>query len=734
MNSFFKRIFLLLTSVCFLSCVLESGDNFSSSAQTSASQASGSSFTATEKIYLNLSDATFSLDGETYTEISSANSSETSETANLVSFDSSETTLLNVDLSETAKNMGVYISGTNDSSKIGGIRIQTYYDDSDETNVEYYEVGVYLNGATITSTNYPCIFVTKGAPANIFLVKGTTNSLTDGRSYGTSYSEDQKGTLFSKGSIALCGEGTLNVKQAYKNCIASKGFLDIEGGTYTLQNYLSDSTKSSSTGKNGFYGDQGINVAGGSLTFNGYGIIGKSASSSLLYDVRKANAFKTDDDTYTSSYVKISGGTVNVSTYNGKAINAPLVEISGGTNVFSIDGITTYVAGSTSGKVSDADGTTSTDTISYKPQGIDANTVRISGGSTTISSIWSGINSNGVVNISGGTLSITTTGTGVYDSSDKDYTAPACIKADGNVIVSGGTVTGTASGNGSKGIKAGGTYTQSSGSVNVKATGSDLGSSSSSSGFGSSSSSSSSASSAAKGVRVAGAINISGGKFYASSTNNEAIESKSTITISGGEVYGNSTGDDAINSASTMTISGGYVCGYSSANDGLDANGNMYIKGGVIYAVCTTTPEVALDANTEGGYKLYISGGTLMALGPLESGASLTQSCYQASTWSANTNYGLTVGSTTYVFKTPSTTSGYGSGIVVSGSSTPSLTSGATTGGTSYFDGLVYVGGTKGSSSVSLSSYSASSSGGGGNSGGNSGGPGGGGSSGPGGR
>ncbi len=720
MNFFFKRIFFLLTSFCFFSCVLESGDVFESSAQN-ALQASGSSFTATEKIYLNLSDATFSLDGETYKEISSS-----AESSDLVYFDSEETTLLNVDLTETAKNLGVYISGTNSTSKIGGIRIQTYY----QSDSDYYEVGVYLNGASITSTNYPCIQITKGSPASIFLVENTTNSLTDGRSYGTSYAEDAKGTLFCKNSLTLCGKGSLDVKQAYKNCIATKAFLTIEGGTFTLQNYLSSDTKTSSTGKNGLYADQGITINSGNITFNGYGIIGNATNSSILYDIRKANAFKTDDETYTSSYVKINGGTVNVSTYNGKAINSPLVEISGGTNTFSVDGSTTYVAGSTSGKVLDADGNTSTDTITYKPQGIDANTVKISGGSTTISSTWSGINSNGVVNISGGTLNITTTANGIYDSSSKDYTAPSCIKADGNVIVSGGTVTGTSSGSGSKGIKAGGTYTQSNGSVNVEATGSNLGSSSSSGGFGSSSSSSS-ASSAAKALRIDGAINISGGKLYAKSTNNEAIESKSTITISGGEVFGYSTGDDAINSASTMTISGGYVCGYSSANDGLDANGNMYIRGGVIYAVCTTTPEVALDANTEGGYKLYISGGTLMAIGPLEGGASLTQSCYQASSWSANTYYGLTVGDTTYVFKTPSTTSGYGSGIVVSGSSTPSLTSGASSsGGTSYFDGLVYVGGTAGSTSVSLSSYSASSSGGGGNAGGNSGGPGGGGNSG----
>ena len=45
--------------------------------------------------------------------------------------------------------------------------------------------------------------------------------------------------------------------------------------------------------------------------------------------------------------------------------------------------------------------------------------------------------------------------------------------------------------------------------------------------------------------------------------------------------------------------------------------------------------------------KLYLSGGTVVAIGGLESGAQLTQSCYQSS-WSANTWYALTVGSSTF--------------------------------------------------------------------------------------
>ena len=113
---------------------------------------------------------------------------------------------------------------------------------------------------------------------------------------------------------------------------------------------------------------------------------------------------------------------------------------------------------------------------------------------------------------------------------------------------------------------------------------------------------------------------------------------------------------------------------------------------------------MAIDANTEGGKKLYVTGGTIIALGGLESGASLTQSCYQASSWLSSTWYALTVGSNTFAFKTPS--SG-GSGLVVSGASQPTLLSGVNvTSGTSYFDGLGIAGGTiSGGSSVSLSSY-----------------------------
>ena len=225
-----------------------------------------------------------------------------------------------------------------------------------------------------------------------------------------------------------------------------------------------------------------------------------------------------------------------------------------------------------------------------------------------------------------------------------------------------------------------------------------------------------------------GNIYIEGGTINVLNAATEGIEAKGEMRISDGMVYVKAK-DDAINSSSHMTVTGGTIVAYSTGNDGLDANGNMYIRGGNIYAICSGSPEVALDANTEGGYKLYIEGGNVVAVGGIENGSQLTQSCYQASSWNKNTWYALYNGDDlALAFKTPS--SG-GSGIVLSTSGTSSLLSGVTISGGSTLSLLGEMATTdatvSGGSSVSLSSYSGGNSGpGGGNQPGGGGGPGGG--------
>ena len=311
-----------------------------------------------------------------------------------------------------------------------------------------------------------------------------------------------------------------------------------------------------------------------------------------------------------------------------------------------------------------------------------------------------GINCESNIMVNGGRTTVITTGSGTYDTTDKEAKGAACIKADSAFTINAGELYLKSTGSGGKGINVDTEANFTGGNVYIVTEGGQY--------------KSNNDTSSPKGIKADGNINISGGTIWVrtSGYNGEGIETKSTMNISGGQVASYAY-DDAINSKSDMTITGGYVYAQGQHNDGLDANGNMYIKGGLIYAICSGTPEVAIDANTEGGKKLYLSGGTVVAVGGLEGGSSLTQSCYQASSWSKNTWYTLTYDSNTFSFKTPS--SG-GSGLVVSAAATPTLASGTTvSGGTSIFGGIGVMSGTvSDGTSVSLSSYTSGTSMGGG--------------------
>lgn len=301
--------------------------------------------------------------------------------------------------------------------------------------------------------------------------------------------------------------------------------------------------------------------------------------------------------------------------------------------------------------------------------------------------------------------------------STTDYTSSSCLKSDEAITIAAGTLTLTNSGQGGRAINCEKTVDISGGSITAKSTGSNLENSSSSSGGGGrpggggwgpgggGPGGDSKNLKSAKGVKAKGNMTISGGTIVATSANHEAIETKGTLTVTGGDVYAYAK-DDAINSASHMYLKGGFVCGHSSGNDGIDANGNLYVQGATVYAIGTTSPEMALDANTEGGYKLYLQSGTVIAIGSLESGYSSSLTVKQATSWTKNAWYTLYNNGTEVVsFKTPSSGP---SQLVVATSSTPTLKSGTTvSGGTSLWNSTGNSGGTvSGGSSVTLSTYS----------------------------
>ena len=302
-----------------------------------------------------------------------------------------------------------------------------------------------------------------------------------------------------------------------------------------------------------------------------------------------------------------------------------------------------------------------------------------------------GINCESDIIVNGGRTTVLTTGGGAYDTEEYEAKGSAGIKSDGALTVNGGELWLKSTGSGGKGISVDTEACFNGGSVYIVTTGGQYRSNNDTA--------------SPKGVKTDGNITVTGGRIWVRTggTNGEGIETKAELSITGGEVASYAY-DDAINSKGNTTVSGGSIYAHGRNNDGMDANGNCYIKGGIVYAVCSGQPEVAIDANTEGGYRLYVTGGTLVAVGGLESGSQLTQACYQASSWSANTWYGMTDGATVFSFQTPS---GGGSGLVVSCASQPTLQSGISySGGTSLFGGIGITDGSfSGGTAVSLSSY-----------------------------
>ena len=351
-----------------------------------------------------------------------------------------------------------------------------------------------------------------------------------------------------------------------------------------------------------------------------------------------------------------------------------------------------------------------------------------------------GINAEGDMLIEGGDITITTSGGGLWDSKKLKTKSSSCLSADGNITISGGTLTLTSTGAGGKGINADGAFTLDGGTTIIKTSGNAVVASSNGTLSVVTNSRTldnydSDYKSSPKGVMVDGAIIINDGiiDVTTSGAGGEGIESKTSITFNGGQTIVSSS-DDGINASynsdtngsGDMTVNGGYIYCISSGNDAMDSNGNFYVKGGFIYAVGTGSPEKSLDANTEQGKKLYITGGTLIAVGDLEGGAQISGgTCKYTSSWSKNAWYALYNGSTlAAAFKTPAATTGGGGGpwsggssnlkLIVYTSSTPALKSDVTVNeGTSILNGMVTIDGTiSNGNTVTLSNYSSSSGGG----------------------
>ena len=442
-------------------------------------------------------------------------------------------------------------------------------------------------------------------------------------------------------------------------------------------------------------------------------------------------------------YLSLKNATINVTSALGDGISC--------NQYFLMESGVVNISGTTDdGLQCDLDGDSSTGIIEDH-EDEDSGNIYISGGNITINCpgiAAKGIKSEGDIYLSDEcVINVTTTGNGRWDEEDLETSAACGLSADGNITISGGNITLVATGSGGKGLKCNGILTVSGGNLSAETSGAlyyNNGTTENLNYTGNTDNVDNAYYSSPKAIRVgvktengnsytySGGIVISGGviKARTSGTNAEGIESKNTLEISGGEIYVDAY-DDGINSGQDMIITNGYVYSRSANNDAIDANGDVYINGGLVYAIGSRAPEVAIDANSEEGKRLFLNGGVVISIGGLEQGASLSQACYQLSTVNSETWYSMSYGNEVIAFYVPTISSGgfpggfsgkgpggpggpgggpgggNSSGLIVSAPSTPTIMSGVTVdGGNSIFEDNCYLNAIiNGGSAVTMTNY-----------------------------
>lgn len=460
-----------------------------------------------------------------------------------------------------------------------------------------YKFNITMKSVSITNSNGPAINSQSGKKATINVIG--TNTLIDGATYTTS-SEDQKGTFFSEGQLSFMGTGTLNVTGNNKHGIVSDDYIYLSEATIIVKSAASDAVHASdyfamdngnltvtSATSNGIEAEEGyVAINGGTVTIN-------SVNDGITA------SYEGTDATITP-YVLIKGGKITVTTTGDKG------------NAIKSESYTTI-------------GTT------------DAVTLTVSGKGSK------GIKTGGDCTITSGTVKITTSGAAYYDTADADIAAPAGINCDKNLAIKGGTLTVTSTGTGAKGISVDGTATISGGTTTISATGTKY-------------TYNTANTSEAKGFKSDGAFVMNNGELNIAATDDglksetsitindgtvnitkstEGIESK-TITFAGGTTnvtssndgvnasMGTTTGGTESNDGSNIYVKGGVLI--VAGSDGIDSNGNITITGGTtIVGGPTSSPEEGIDVNGN----FLINGGILISGG---SNARMTKAMSTGST------------------------------------------------------------------------------------------------------
>ncbi len=162
------------------------------------------------------------------------------------------------------------------------------------------KVKLRLNGCSITNSNGPAIYFQNVDKGFITIEKGTTNSLTDSKTYSTA-NAGAKAVLFSNDDLEIKGAGTLNITANYKHGICSDDDIKIENGNIIIKAAPSD----------GIHCNNTIEVTGGTLDITAASDC-MDTDGDIIIEAGTLTLSAGDDGMHSELALTINGGTITV--------------------------------------------------------------------------------------------------------------------------------------------------------------------------------------------------------------------------------------------------------------------------------------------------------------------------------------------------------------------------------------------------------------------------------------
>ena len=332
----------------------------------------------------------------------------------------------------TIKAAGVYVlSGTFTDGTI-------VVDAGDDDKVQ-----LVLDGVSITAADYAAIYAKNADKVFVTLAEGAGNSLTVSGDYVQTDDNNVDAVIFAKCDLTLNGTGSLTVKDNTGHGIVSKDDLVVTGGTYTI--YSQDHCLN---------GKDSVRIADGTFNLScdedGIHAGNDDQQDGYVYiEGGDINISVGDDAIHAEGLLIITGGDIDVSK-SCEGVEGDKILVTGGDIdvISSDDGFNAAGGSSGSGDNHDGFGGSSGSGDNHDGFGggpgmggvyMDADSdayIFITGGTININANGDGIDSNGCIGITGGSVYVL--GPSDNGNGAMDYGICAAITG-GEIVAVGGS-------------------------------------------------------------------------------------------------------------------------------------------------------------------------------------------------------------------------------------------------------------------------------------------------------